>query len=62
MNNTFLSILLFIFIIHRNAQGIDALQVIVNFIEQSLSYQTGEIALTTGDAKLKAPNGFGFLD
>lgn len=62
MKNTFLSILLFIFCIHSNAQGIDTLQERNNFIEQSLSYQTGEIALTAGDAKLKVPNGFRFLD
>ncbi len=62
MKTTFLSILLFILCLQTNAQGIDTLQERINLIEGSLSYQTGEIALKAGDAKLKVPSGFRFLD
>lgn len=57
-----LSLLLFVFCIQINAQGIDTLQDRVNLIEQSLFYQTGELPLKVGEAKLKVPNGFRFLD
>jgi len=62
MKTFFLSLLLLVSCLHINAQGIDTLQDRINLIEQSLSYQSGEIALKAGEAKLKVPSGFRFLD
>lgn len=49
-------------IILGQEQEIDSTQINIDRIENSLEYQTGEITLTSGNAKLIVPKGFRYLD
>lgn len=51
-----------LFWVHSYGQETDSLQLKIDAIEQSLKYQTGVIELESGDATLKVPAGFRFLD
>lgn len=62
MKYVFLPLFLIISFYCAKAQEIDTIQEKINLVEQMLSYQTGEIALKAGEAKLKVPTGFRFLD
>lgn len=45
-----------------HAQEIDSMQMLIQVIENSLTYQTGKIELESGNATLNVPQGFKFLD
>lgn len=63
MKKTILIILTTLFISYNNfAQEIDSTQLQINEIEQSLIYKTGIIELESGNATLKVPAGFRYLD
>ena len=63
MKKTILTILTTLFISYNNfAQEVDSTQLRINEIEQSLNYKTGIIELESGNATLKVPTGFRFLD
>jgi uncharacterized membrane-anchored protein len=63
MKKAMLSILVIVLISFNTfAKGVDSLQLQINEIEQSLTYKTGVIELESGNAKLKVPEGFRYLD
>lgn len=63
MKKTILTILTTLFISYNNfAQEVDSTQLRINEIEQSLIYKTGIIELESGNATLKVPDGFRYLD
>lgn len=63
MKKTILTILTTLFISYNNfAQEVDSTQLRINEIEQSLIYKTGIIKLESGNATLKVPKGFRYLD
>ena len=63
MKKRILTILTTLFISYNNfAQEIDSTQLHINQIEQSLIYKTGIIELESGNATLKVPDGFRYLD
>lgn len=63
MKKTILTILTTFFVSYTNlAQEVDSTQLRINEIEQSLIYKTGVIELESGNATLKVPDGFRYLD
>jgi uncharacterized membrane-anchored protein len=63
MKKIILTILTTLFISYNNfAQEVDSTQLRINEIEQSLIYKTGIIELESGNATLKVPAGFRYLD
>ena len=63
MKRKILIILTTLFVSYYNyAQEIDSTQLLINEIEQSLTYQTGIIELESGNATLTVPKGFRYLD